>query len=75
MTAPQPKPTAKLPRIAWSVAEFAQMTGLSEDCVRELLRNGDIPATKFGQQWRIADSYVQAVAAGTVEVPAVRRAS
>ncbi|WP_372447848.1 helix-turn-helix domain-containing protein [Kibdelosporangium banguiense] len=55
---------AELPRIAWSAAEFAEMVGLSADCVRELLRNGEIPATKFGQQWRIADSYVQQVRGG-----------
>lgn len=63
-TTPQP------PRIAWSPREFGQMTGISEWAIRDLCRSGDIPATKFGQQWRIADSYVQAVQAGTVRLPA-----
>ena len=61
-----------LPRIAWSVAEFAAMTGLSSDAVYDQIHAGEIPATKFGQQWRIANSYVEQVAAGTV---AERRAS
>jgi excisionase family DNA binding protein len=65
----------ELPRIAWKTSEFAEMTGLSEDCIRELLRNGDIPGTKFGAQWVIADAYVQAVRAGTVTPTAEKRAS
>lgn len=67
--------STELPRIAWSAAEFAQMVGLSVDAIYDLLASGDIPATKFGQQWRIADSYVQQVKAGAVAVPNRRRAS
>lgn len=66
---------SQLPRIAWSVAEFAEMAGLSKDAVYDLLNAGDIPGTKFGQQWRVADSFVKQVEAGTVEVPAVRRSA
>jgi excisionase family DNA binding protein len=63
-----------LPRIAWSASEFAEMVGLSRDAVYDLLASGDIPATKFGQQWRIADAYVQQVRAGSVELPLRRSA-
>jgi excisionase family DNA binding protein len=63
-----------LKRIAWSASEFAEMTGLSVDVVYDLLRAGDIPAKKWGTQWRIADAYVQAVQDGTVSLPE-RRAS
>jgi excisionase family DNA binding protein len=64
-----------LPRIAWSVAEFAEMTGLSTDAVYDAIHAGEIPAVKFGQQWRIANTYVQQVAAGTVEVAQRRRSA
>jgi len=65
----------ELKRIAWSATEFAEMVGLSKDVVYDLLQAGDIPATKFGQQWRIADAYVQQVAAGTAELPIARRSA
>lgn len=64
----------ELKRIAWSAAEFAEMVGVSVDAIYDLLRAGDIPATKFGQQWRIADAYVQQVQSGNTQVP-VRRSA
>ena len=63
-----------LPRIAYSANEFAEMVGLSESCVRELLRQGEIPATKFGQQWRISAAYIRHVEAGAVDLPLRRSA-
>lgn len=60
----------QLPRIAWKADEFAEMVGMSAWQVRELCRQGEIPATKFGAQWVIADDYVQAVKSGTVTAPA-----
>jgi excisionase family DNA binding protein len=63
-----------LPRIAWSPAEFAEMVGIPEWSVRKLCRSGDIPATKFGNQWRIGDPYVQQVRNGSVGISARRSA-
>jgi excisionase family DNA binding protein len=63
---------ADLPRIAYSPGEFAVMTGLSDDQIRELLVAEEIPGYKFGNQWRIPADYVRQVEAGR---PVDRRAS
>lgn len=37
----------------FTVLTLAQRLGLSERTIRELIYKGEIPARKFGKQWRI----------------------
>lgn len=39
-----------------SPSEFASKLGVSDDTVLRMLRRGDLPGLKVGQQWRIDPS-------------------
>lgn len=46
-------------RIAYSPTEFAGMAGLHPQTVLSAIHAGQIPATKFGRQYRIAAAFVR----------------
>jgi len=37
-----------------SVADVASYIGVSAHVVRSMLRTGEVPAVKFGREWRVA---------------------
>lgn len=43
----------RLKRRAYSPKEVAEVLGLSEWTVRNLINKGEIPAIKFGRNWRV----------------------
>ncbi len=46
-----------------SVAEVATLLRVSTKTVRRWIKNGTLPATRFGRDWRIARMELRAVAA------------
>lgn len=43
------------PRLAWSLAQISQATGLSVNFLRYEVRRGNLPARKFGRRVLVAD--------------------
>lgn len=67
----RPDPAARAARKALarsagsvSVAECARRLAVSEDTVRRLCRQGRVPATRVGRQWRISSLWLDGVASG-----------
>lgn len=47
------------PRIAWSVLEVSEATGLSTPFLRREIKRGALPAQRFGRRVLIRDSVLQ----------------
>lgn len=60
MTAPNhrpPKPrriNSELDKEFFSVYEVAEMLGFHHNTIRRMIKNGELPAHRFGNQWRIS---------------------
>jgi len=48
----------KYPEV-YNVAEFAKIFKVSPEAIRNLIRNGEIPAIKIGKQYRIPKTIVE----------------
>lgn len=42
-----------------TVAEVASIIGISPETVRRLARSGQLPATRFGKQWRFDPAVIR----------------
>ena len=62
-------------RVAWSIAEFAEATGLSEGHVRNEIGRGNIHATKSGRRTLIADEELRRYVAEGSSKQTVREAA
>lgn len=47
------------PRVAWSVQEMSEATGLSEPFLRREIKRGALPAQRFGRRVLVRDSVLQ----------------
>ncbi|MBA2735061.1 MAG: helix-turn-helix domain-containing protein [Acidobacteria bacterium] len=52
--------TITSPKIAWSVLEVSQATGLSAPFLRREIKRGVLPTKRFGRRVLILDSALQA---------------
>jgi excisionase family DNA binding protein len=48
--------TVDLPKEWLSVADICEYMGVSTFVVTRMLRSGELPAVKFGREWRVAKS-------------------
>jgi excisionase family DNA binding protein len=49
-------------RVAYTVPEVAEATGLHPDTVRAAIQRGEIPATRVGRQWLVPAAWLAEVA-------------
>ena len=56
--------TPQNPQPAWSVCKLAAETGHSTRMIRRRIRNGELPAIKFGKAYRIPADIAYAIVAG-----------
>lgn len=61
------KSKADLPRLFWSVNEFAHTCGLAQDTVYRLIRDRRLAAVKVNGEHRIPDSEIKRLTAEAME--------
>ena len=60
-------------KMAYSVAEAAELLGLSQITIYRMLYSGKLRATKFGRVWRIKREDLEALLEETEEVAEAQR--
>lgn len=64
-----------LPRLWWSVREFASAAGLNYETALREVHAGTLAATKFGGEFRIPDAEVQRLISDAMQKAAAIRAA
>lgn len=50
------KSSSVTPKLAWSIGEIAESTNLSSNFLRNEIKNGNLPAKRFGRRILVLDA-------------------